>query len=212
MTTYQGELTSQEVVKLIEAETDEGGDILEELTDQDVRGIYEQLSHEDKKRFWQFRKFHHQYFSVYGEHLPSYHMARQVMKDLMPGLPSAFADIITAKRAELLAEDRLRELCRRHGFKLPEREMRVEVPREEEIEDPAYCFPSTQDEYHMGIATTTREEIEQMIGAELPEQEQAPSSSQATDPRLEGLIPLVIKTEPGEDVKPTLRMTVLSQR
>ena len=34
MTTYQGELTSQEVVKLIEAETD----ILEELTDQDVRG------------------------------------------------------------------------------------------------------------------------------------------------------------------------------
>ena len=164
MTTYQGELTSQEVVKLIEAETDEGGDILEELTDQDVRGIYEQLSREDKKRFRQFRKFHRQYFGVYGEHLPSYHMARQVMKDLMPGLPSASTDVITAKRAELLAEDRLRELCRRHGFKFPEREMRVEAPREEEIGDPAYRFPSIQDEYHVGIATTTREEIDQMIG------------------------------------------------
>ena len=34
MATYQGELTLQEVVKLIEAETDEGGNILEELTDQ----------------------------------------------------------------------------------------------------------------------------------------------------------------------------------
>ena len=44
------------VVKLIEAETDEGGDILEELTDRDVKGIYEQLSHEDKKRFRQFRE------------------------------------------------------------------------------------------------------------------------------------------------------------
>ena len=75
MTTYQGELTWQEVVKLIEAETDEGGDILEELMDQDVRGIYEQLSHEDKRRFRQLRKFHCQYFGVYGEHLPSYHMA-----------------------------------------------------------------------------------------------------------------------------------------
>ena len=64
----------------------------------------------------------------------------------------------------------------------------------------------------MGIATTTREEIEQMIGAELPEQEQAPSTSQAMNPRPEGLIPSVIKTEPGEDIKPTLRMTVLSQR
>ena len=212
MTTYQGELTWQEVVKLIEAETDEGGDILEELTDRDVTGIYEQLSHEDKKRFRQFRKFHHQYFGVYGEHLTSHHMARQVMKDLMPGLPSASADILATKRAELLAKDRLRELCRRHGFKFPEREMRVEVPQEEEISDPAYRFPSIQDEYHVGIATTTREKIEQMIGAKLPEQEQAPSTSQATDPRSEGLIPSVIKTDPGEDVKPTLRTMVLSQR
>ena len=116
MTTYQGELTSQEVVKLIEAETDEGGNFLEELMDQDIKGIYEQLSHEDKKRFRQFRKFHHQYFGVYGEHLPSYHMARQVVKDLVPGLPSASADIIATKRAELLVEDCLRELCRRHGL------------------------------------------------------------------------------------------------
>ena len=144
--------------------------------------------------------------------MPSYHMVRQVMKDLMPGLPSASVDVIATKRAELLAEDRLRELCRRHGFKFPEWEMRVEVPQEEGVEDPAYRFPSIQDEYHVGITTMTREEIEQMIGAELPEQEQAPSTSEAMDPRPEGLIPSVIKTEPGEDVKPTLRMTVLSQR
>ena len=212
MTTYQGELTSQEVVNLIKVETDEGGDILEELTDQDVRGIYEQLSHEDRRRFRQFRKFHCQYFGVYGEHLPSYHMARQVMRDLMPGLPSASADVIATKRAELLAEDRLRKLCWRHGFKFPEQEMRVEVQQEEEVEDPAYRFRSIQDEYHVGITMMTREEIEQMMGPELPEQEQTPSTSQATDPRLGGLVPSVIKTEPGEDVKPTLKTMVLSQR
>ena len=68
-----------------------------------------------------------------------------------------------------------------------------------------------QDEYHVGITTTTREEIKQMIGAELPEQEQAPSTNQAMDPRPEGLIPSVIKTESGQDIKLTLRMTVLSQ-
>ena len=59
---------------------------------------------------------------------------------------------------------------------------------------------------------TTREEIEQMIDAELPEQEWTPSTSQAMDPRLRGLVPSVIKTEPGEDIRPTLRMMVLSQR
>ena len=155
----QEEMTLLEVVKLIEAETDEEGDILEELSNQDIKDIYQQLSHQDKKRFRQFRKFHRQYFGVYGEHLPSYHMARQVVKDLMPGLPSASADVIAEKRAELLAEDRLRELCRRHGFKFPEREMRMEAPREEAVEDPTYRFPSVQDEYHVGLTTTTNEEI-----------------------------------------------------
>ena len=90
--------------------------------------------------------------------------------------------------------------------------MRVEAPQEEEVEDPAYRFPSIQDEYHRGITMTTREEIEQMIGTEIPEQEQTPSTSQGTDPRPRGLVPSIIKTEPGEDVKPILRMMVLSQR
>ena len=212
MATLQEEMTSLEVVKLIEAETDEEGDILEELSNQDIKDIYQQLSHQDKKRFRQFRKFHRQYFGVYGEYLPSYHMARQVVKDLMPGLPSALADVIAEKRAELLAEDRLRELCRRHGFKFPEREMRMEAPRGEAVEDPTYRFPSVQDEYHAGLTTTTEEEIGQLLGAELLEHEPVPAVTQVTDPRPERSISSVIKTEPGEDVKPTMRTTVLSQK
>ena len=152
MATPQEEMTSPEVVKLIKAEADDEGDILEELTNQDIKEIYQQLNQQDKKRFRQFRKFHRQYFGVYGEHLPSYHMARQVVKDLMPGLPSTSA------------EDRLRELCRRHGFKFPEREMRMEAPGEEVAEDPTYRFPSVQDEYQAGLTTTTEEEIGQLLG------------------------------------------------
>ena len=212
MATPQEEMTSLEVVKLIEAEADEEGDILEELSNQDIKEIYQQLSQQDKKRFRQFRKFHRQYFGVYGEHLPSYHMARQVVKDLMPGLPSASADVIAEKRAELLAEDRLRELCRRHGFKFPEKEMRMEAPREEAVEDPTYRFPSVQDEYHAGLTTTTEGEIGQLLGAELLEHEPVPAVTQITDPRPERSISSVIKTEPGEDVKPTMRTTVLSQK
>ena len=212
MATPQEEMTSLEVVKLIEAEADEEGDILEELTNQDIKEIYQQLNQQDKKRFQQFRKFHRQYFGVYGEHLPSYHMARQVVKDLMPGLPSTSADVIAEKRAELLAEDRLRELCRRHGFKFPEREMRMEAPREEAAKDPTYRFPSVQDEYQAGLTTTTEEEIGQLLGAKLLEHKPVPTDTQVTDPRPERSISSVIKTEPGEDVKPTMRTTVLSQK
>ena len=160
---------------------------MEELTDQDVRGIYEQLSHEDKKRFRQFRKFHRQYFGVYGEHLPSYDMARQVMKDLMPGLPSASADVIAAKRAELLAEEPLERIVLKTWLQIPRagdegrgapRRKRLKILR---IASPAFKTSTTR-----ALPTTTREEIKQMIGAKPPEQEQTPSSSQATDPRQEG--------------------------
>ena len=144
----------EEIVKMIEAEDDDGGDILEELSEEDIRDIYYDLSDEDKRRFRQFQQFHPQYFGVYGEHLPSYHMARQVVRDLMPSIPSAAADTITAKRAEILVEDRLRVLCRMHGFKFPEKEMRVEAPQAEVVK-PFYRFPSIQDEYQTGMSEET---------------------------------------------------------
>ena len=130
----------------------------------------------------------------------------------MPGLPSTLVDVIAEKQAELLAKDRLRELCQRHGFKFPEREMRMEAPREEAAEDPTYRFPSVQDEYQAGLTTTTEEEIGQLLRAELLEHEPVPAVTQVTDPRPERSISSVIKTEPGEDVKPTMQTTVLSQK
>ena len=151
----QEEMDPMEVVKLIEAEEDTGEDIIKELSEQEIREIYKDLSAADQRRFRQFRRFHCQYFGIFGEHLPSYHMARQVITDLMPGLPAASADAIAAKRAEILAEDRLRELCHLHGYKFPEKEMRVEAPPEEGEAGPSYRFPSMQDEHRMGLATAT---------------------------------------------------------
>ena len=56
------------------------------------------------------------------------------------------------------------------------------------------------------------EEIGQLLGAELLEHEPVPAVTQVTDPRPERSISSVIKTEPGEDVKPTMQTTVLSQK
>ena len=88
----------------------------------------------------------------------------------------------------------------------------MEAPREEAAKDPTYRFPSVQDEYQAGLTTTTEEEIGQLLGAELLEHEPVPADTQVTDPRPERLISSVIKTEPGEDVKPTMRTTMLSQK
>ena len=86
------------------------------------------------------------------------------------------------------------------------------MPREEAVEEPTYRFPSVQDEYQAGLTTTSEEEIGQLLGAELLEHEPVPAVTQVTDPRPERSISSVIKTEPGEDVKPTMWTTVLSQQ
>ena len=81
----QEDMDPAEIVKLIEAEEDTGEDIIEELSEGDIKDIYNDLSVEDKRRFRQFWHFHRQYFGMFGEHVPSYYMARQVITDLMPG-------------------------------------------------------------------------------------------------------------------------------
>ena len=209
----QEEMDTADVVKLIEAEEDTGEDIIEELSEEDIKQIYNILSAEDKRRFRQFWRFHCQYFGVYGEHVTSYYMARQVITDLMPGLPAVSADAIAAKRAQILAEDRLHVLCRLHGYKFPEKEMRVEAPHQEEEAESSYRFPSVQDEYRMGLATATREEIQELVGEPFMETEPAPDEKQQVTKAPRHVVPTVIKTEPGEDVKPKrLRTEILGQK
>ena len=209
----QEEMDPAEIVKLIKAEEDTGEDIIEELSQGDIGDIYSDLSTEDQRRFRQFRRFHRQYFGVFSEHVPSYYVARQVITDLMPGLPAASADVIAAKRAEILAEDRLCVLCRLHGYKFPEKEMRVEAPREEEEAEPSYRFPSVQDEYRMGLATATCEEIEELVGEPFMETESAPGERQQVPKAPKHVVPTVIKTEPSEDVKPKcLRTEIFGQK
>ena len=209
----QEEMNPADIVKLIEAEEDTGEDIIEELSEGDIKQIYHDLSAEDKRRFRQFRRFHCQYFGVFGEHVPSYYMARQVITNLMPGLPAASANAIAAKREQILAEDRLRVLCRLHGFKFPKKEMRVEAPSQEEEAELSYQFPSVQDEYRMGLATTTHEEIKELVGEPFMEAEPAPDERQQVPKAPRHVVPTVIKTEPGEDVKPKrLRTEILGQK
>ena len=137
----------------------------------------------------------------------------QCTKAELPGLPAMSADAIAAKRAQILAEDRLRVLCRLHGYKFPEKEMRGEAPRQEEEAESSYRFPSVQDEHRMGLATATREEIEELVGEPFMETETAPDEKQQATKTPRRVVPAVIKTEPGEDVKPKhLRTEIFGQK
>ena len=51
-------MSTKEVVKLIEAEADDGGNIIDELNEEQIKEIYQELTPGDKKKFRQFRRFH----------------------------------------------------------------------------------------------------------------------------------------------------------
>ena len=81
-----------------------------------IAEIYHRMKPEDQRLFRQFKRFHKQYYETHGHNAPSYQLTRGIVQQMFPGLPSADADIIAKARAELLAAEQLKELCKQLGL------------------------------------------------------------------------------------------------
>ena len=103
---------------LAEMETEEQ-DPLEGMGNAQIAEIYHQMTPEDQRLFRQFKKFHKQYYETHGHDAPSHQLTHGIIQQMFPGLPSADADTIAKARAELLAAERLKELCKQLGLAVP---------------------------------------------------------------------------------------------
>ena len=84
-----------------------------------IAEIYHRMTPEDQRLFRQFKRFHKQYYETHGHDAPSHQLTRGIVQQMFPGLPSADADTIAKARAELLAAERLKELCKQLGLAVP---------------------------------------------------------------------------------------------
>ena len=84
-----------------------------------IAEIYHRMTPEDQRLFRQFKRFHKQYYEAHGHDAPSHQLTHGIVQQMFPGLPSADADTIAKARAELLATERLKELCKRLGLAIP---------------------------------------------------------------------------------------------
>ena len=62
-------------------------DPLECLTNTQVAEVYSRLSPPDQKLFLQFKEFHRQYYNQHGETMPSYQLARGIVRQVFRPLP-----------------------------------------------------------------------------------------------------------------------------
>ena len=122
----EGEVDVNEAVKEILAEMEaEEQDPLEGLGNVQIAEIYHRMTPEDQRLFRQFKRFHKQYYETHRHQL-----TRGIVQQMFPGLPSVDADTIAKARAELLAAERLKELCKQLGLAVPTQLQQYPAPQE----------------------------------------------------------------------------------
>ena len=102
----------------VEVEAEEQ-DPFEGMGNAQVAEIYHRMKPEDRRLFRQFKRFHKLYYETHGHDAPSHQLTCGIIQQMFPGLPSADADTIAKARAELLAAERLKELCKQLGLAVP---------------------------------------------------------------------------------------------
>ena len=117
----EGEVSVDEAVKeMLAAEVEaEEQDPIEGMGNAQIAEVYYQMNPKDRRLFRQFKKFHKLYYETHRHDAPTHQLTRGIVQQMFPGLPSADADIIAGMRKEILATERLRELCKQLGLAVP---------------------------------------------------------------------------------------------
>ena len=135
-TPVESDVDIDEAVKQILAEMEvEEQDPLEGMGNAQVAEINYRMRPEDQRLFRQFKRFHKRYYETHGHDAPSHQLTRGIVQQMFPGLPSADAETIAKARAELLAEERIKELCKQLGLAVPT-QLQTYPPRQEAPEYP----------------------------------------------------------------------------
>ena len=135
-TPVESDVDIDEAVKQILAEMEaEEQDPLEGMGNAQVAEIYHRMTPEDQRLFRQFKRFHKRYYETHGHDAPSHQLTRGIVQHMFPGLPSADAETIAKARAELLAAERIKELCKQLGLAIPT-QLQTYPPRQEAPEYP----------------------------------------------------------------------------
>ena len=94
-------------------------DPIEGMGNAQIAEIYHWMKPEDQRLFRQFKRFHKRYYETHGHDAPSHQLTRGIVQQMFPGLPSVDTETIAKTRAELLAAERLKELCKQLGLAIP---------------------------------------------------------------------------------------------
>ena len=123
---------------------EEEEDPFEGLNNAQITEIYHKMKPEYRRLF---KSFHKLYFELHRHDAPTYHLARGIVREIFSGIPAVDAEVIANARAELLAADRLKDLCKQLGLAVPTELQSRRAPKAPEypLPPPPPRFPSRQE-------------------------------------------------------------------
>ena len=179
----QGEMpsipTEEELIKYPELE----------YSSREVQAIVNKMDRVQKQEFREYEQYFLTRYRQTGNMQPLYVEVRNIVKEMCPSMPGQMQSAVVEARAQLLAETKLKELCKQLG---------VPAPR---YEPPSMVHP--MDEGILG------EKAVPMSGEETheePVKEDQPSTSKA----VRKIIPTLVTTEVKKEVKPQVQPRLLS--
>ena len=120
---------------------------------------------------------------------PLYVEVRNIVKEMCPSMPGQMQNAVVEARAQLLAEVKLKELCKQPGVPVPRYEPPSEVHPTDEGLLGEKAVPMSGEKSHEG-----------------PVKEDRPSTSKA----VRKIIPTLVMTEVKREVKPQVQLRLLS--
>ena len=179
----QGELpsipTEEELVKYPELE----------YSSREVQAIVNKMDRVQKQEFREYEQYFLTHYRQTGNMQPLYVEVRNIVKEMCPSMPGQMQSMVVEARAQLLAETKLKELCKQLGVPAPQ-----------------YKPPSMVHPIDEGILGEKAIPMSGEESHEEPVNEDQPSTSKV----VRKIIPTLVTTEIKKEVKPQVQPRLLS--
>ena len=179
----QGEMpsipTEEELIKYPELE----------YSSREVQAIVNKMDKMQKQEFREYEQYFLTRYRQTGNMQPLYLEIRNIVEEMCPSMPGQMQDAVVEARAQLLAETKLKELCKQLG---------VPAPR---YEPPPIVHPV--DEGILG------EKAVPMSGVK-PCAEQVKEDQPSTSKTVWRVVPALVTTEVKKEIKPQMQPRLLS--
>ena len=160
-----------------------------EYSGREVQAIVNKMDRLERQEFREYEQYFLTRYRQTGNMKPLYVEVRNIVKEMCPSMPGQMQDAVVEARAQLLAEVKLKELCKQLGVPAPRYEPPPMVhPMDEGILGEK-AVPMSGEESHEGLV-----------------REDQPSTSKV----VRKIIPILVMTEVKREVKPQVQLRLLS--